>query len=157
MSTHDGFVKVVEAIFEKEYSPEGLRVLDRNLPQFPRDVLIQVTKELENGDLKWRPKPKELVDHCAVVNRRMHPVNTGPKAPEQKSTDDLQRRMGSVIVGMMLAGKASWQQIFDKIREADKNRPNSGWDKCGMTIERHHEKHGTDLSKPPQNIISTSI
>ena len=147
---------MVEAIFEKDYSPEGLRVLERNLPKYPNDVYTQVTKELESGDLKWRPKPKELVDLCEVVNRRMHPVRE-TKATEPQTTDDIQRRMGSKLVELILSGKATWQQILDNVRLADSERPNSGWDKCGMGLEKHHKFHGTDLDKPPQNIISTSI
>lgn len=133
-----------------------MSVLDRNLPKFPQDVFIQVSKELENGDLKWRPKPKELIDLCTIVNTRLHPVREN-KPEQPKSNDDIQRRMGSKLVELILSGKATWQQIFDNIRLADKERPHGGWDKCGMELERHHKFHGTNLDEVPQNIISTSI
>lgn len=155
MSDVADFISEIETMYRREYKDEENsfirdRLFTRN---YNRKILIAALADIEKIDSDYLPAPKKVV---AVVEKVSYDM--GPKEnfkPEEVTTNpgSLQFKMAKKLRELIFSGKVSRQDILDSIRKADGVMKHSGWDTCGMTLEKHYRDGNYDLSEPPMNFI----
>lgn len=157
MSDVADFISEIETMYRREYKEEEVSFIRDRLfkKEYTQKVLIRAVEDIERIDSNYLPSPKEVL----AITEKAH-YDMTPKKPIERetggSTSDVQFRMFKKLRELMFNGTGTRQQIYDMIRLADKERPGSGWDICGMTLEADAKKHAYDLSKPPDNYIGAS-
>ena len=155
MSDVADFISEIETMYGREYKDEENSFIRDRLfsKNYDVKVLYAALADIEKIDSVYRPAPKQVLAIVEKVNYDM-----GPKEnfkPEEVTTNpgSLQFKMAKKLRELIFSGKVSRQDILDSIRKADGVMRNTGWDTCGMTLEKHYRDGNYDLSKPPMNFI----
>ena len=155
MSDVKDFIAEIETMYRRDYKDEENSFIRDRLfaKKYEQPVLIRALEEIERIDSEYLPSPKKVL---SVVEKSAYDMTPKKPIEQEKLGGDKTRRqfdIGVALRQMFFSNKHTRQEILDKIREADKVKPDGGWDKVGMTIERYYSDGKYDLSKSPANYI----
>ena len=155
MSDVAAFISEIETMYRREYKDEENSFIRDRLfkKEYVQKVLIRALEELERIDSDYLPSPKKVLATVEKAHYDMTPKKANQSDNIGGDTSRLQFNIAKVLRNMIFSGDFSRQDILDKVREGDKTKPGTGWDKCGMALERYYSDSNFNLSKPPSNFI----
>jgi hypothetical protein len=156
MADPNGFINLIEGMYDKDFSVDGRAILESRLTEFTDEVMNAAAKDIESANLNWRPKPLDVIGYCERARYRLKPKEEKVNS-YGGDIDKLQFEMFKKLREIMFSGKVTRQQILDNIRKADETRRGTGWDKCGMALEKHYKDGGYDMDKPPSNQLGFDV
>ncbi len=157
MSDVSDFLDQIQTMYGRDYKDDESVLLRNRLfaSKFSTEILIRAVKDIESIDSNYLPSPKQVLGACENARYSLAPKEN--KINKPAPVDKKQSEMGIIMSKLITGGKATRQQILDKIRTADRARPNTGWDKCGMSLEKYYRDHNLPLDKTPNNYVGADL
>jgi hypothetical protein len=157
MSEVSDFLNQIQTMYGRDYKEHEISILRDRLfsGKYTREELIRAVRDIERIDSNYLPSPKQVLGACDSAKHALAPKENKDKTLPPK--DKLQFEMFRKLRDLMFSGKVTRGEILDAIRKADATRPGTGWDKCGMSLERHYKDHNFPLDKTPNNFVSTDL
>jgi hypothetical protein len=147
----NAYLGQIQLYFGRDYKDDELTLI-RNHPQ---KAYTEALKEVELITGNFLPPPKDVIAFVERANNQIRPKEQ-PR-PQLPPADKLQAAMGMKLVGLILDGKATRQQILDNIRKANDTKPGTGWMDAGTQLEKYYKRCKLDLNKKPSNYVSYEL